>query len=1249
MFKKIRAVILCVGAVVVVRATTADVTSSFAINFVSGDAQKIEDGTSVGFAKDGYPQPTKWINLSGANGKQTLESDEIIVLWSSRGTYNSGASTETKAGKILYNYLDDQVHDGRTKAAVKISGLPADKKYAVALILSGDADNDGFNGKYSPVWVNGQTYSYVTEDESVSLVAGEEARSATTWGNRRKPASGGPSDLIEGVNVMFVEGVSGSSLTVASALDAQDVSRLTIAGLQVWITDEEFSAPTVTPPVDSDVISVNFDRDTGSVSESAGLVSAANWHNTAGESGKLDSLTVVNGYNSIAFEATLNYSSKNCWKYTDNVNDSFLKGYLDDGEHDGVVGSTITASDIPFREYSVIVYMATDTEGQFKPILVNGTLYSGSAELTSCGYAVAQPSLMQNTSICTWGTAQTKTSVYGTNAIRIDGLTGNLTIQGGSDQTYNGIRNRGGIAAIQIVNTGISVFSNSEEIDWTERPADQIKISELPELTKDFVNLTLADGATLIVDEIREGHSINIISTGNVTIKVTNLEITQTQLSGMIKTAGVTGTVTNYYAEVNGYTVDGVTYPLIYRGGTDGWETAANWATGYRTNGETRYWIPYAGTVVPGAPDSNVWNLGLVDGDLIGDAITEGEDGYKVVNTPTLEGWAFKLVVANGVHVKIPTLNKLQGNCVIRVDGTSKITVTNKGGGNNGSDNSYYIEAENGLVFENMPMPGGRVYLGASGSVVTKTFANNQTIAGVVIDVGATASGRKIVERKLYGFTSATTFSVADGAVTTTDNNVQANATLALNQVGDYKFDVREDGYYVIYVAYSETDEIGETVWTNAVGDGLWSSEGNWSRGVPANGATATVEISGEVQLSIPESGVTVDTLVVKGEGRLILSGGKITSSWIVAKVDLVASDATLELAPMDIAEGVAVEYTATGDANNSETELPALTGGGVFSKFGPERLSFNHERPCEPQFVCNEGTIRFKDKRYANKYNIVAKKGATIQVGTWTGSVTSDNNVFRFEGGSTFWLYNGNYAEGSNVKGTIVIDSTRENPVVFKGSNYGNNSDIQASVTGNGAIRVIDNNDNFFTISGVVSDGDGEGDSLSVIYEANRTVAFTAANTWTGGFNLLSGKTAKITNPKALGAGIATIDGTLQVGGDGLGSKVTGSGIIAATANETVQFVDGNTIIPSYENVLTVNGQIGGIPMFDISTMDLANGKRFNLLKVKAVENLPEPFTNDNFVNGDEIGIPMGWVVALTPDGLGYCLKREAFVIRVR
>ena len=420
---------------------------------------------------------------------------------------------------------------------------------------------------------------------------------------------------------------------------------------------------------------------------------------------------------------------------------------------------------------------------------------------------------------------------------------------------------------------------------------------------------------------------------------------------------------------------------------------------------------------------------------------------------------------------------------------------------------------------------------------------------------------------------------------------------------------------------------------------------------VPADGAAAAVEVSGEVTLTVPENGVRVGTLAIKGSGKVILAGGKITAEGIAVKANLSASDATLQLAPMNIAEGVVVEYTANGHPEDSEKELPILTGGGVFSKFGPERLSFNHERLCEPQIVFNEGTIRFKANRYEKAYKIVAKNGATIQVGTWTGSVTSDNNVFRFEGGSTLWLYNGNNtgagSAGSNVKGTIVIDSTRENPVVFKGSTFGDNSDIQASVTGNGAIKVIDNDNNFFTISGVVSDGDGEGDSLSVIYEANRTVAFTAANTFTGGFDLLSGKTVKIRNSRALGANVAKIDGTLILDGVGLGSKVTGSGTIrAATENGEVNFVDGNTIIPAYGKVLTVDGIVGGTPKFDVSALVSSSNKNIDLLKVILSENLPEKFTNANFI-GDII--PKGWIVAPSRVGYGWILKRAGFYIRVR
>ena len=479
-------------------------------------------------------------------------------------------------------------------------------------------------------------------------------------------------------------------------------------------------------------------------------------------------------------------------------------------------------------------------------------------------------------------------------------------------------------------------------------------------------------------------------------------------------------------------------------------------------------------------------------------------------------------------------------------------------------------------------------------------------------------------------------------------DQIPAKETTVLSKVGDYKFEKKEDGYYVSYMAYAEEDEIVETVWTNASGDGSWSTEANWSHGLPAEGAAAVVEVSGEVILSIPENGVSIGTLTVKGNGKVTLAGGKITAEGIAVKANLSASDATLELAPMDIAEGVVVEYTANGDANNSEKELPVLIGGGVFSKFGPERLTVNANRACEPQLVWNAGTLRFTESEYVKSYNVVAKEGAMVQVGIWTGSLISEGNVFTFKGGSTFWLYNGNSDKGSNIKGSIIIDASIEKPVVFKGSSHGNSSDIQASIKGNGVVEILQEN-NYFTISGVISDGDGEGDKLSIRYDAGNIEVFSGSNTFTGGFKLLSGKTAKITNAKALGTGIATIDGTLQVGGSGLGSKVTGSGVIAATANETVQFVDGNAIIPSYENVLTINGKVGGTPIFDISTMDLANGKRFNLLKVNAVENLPEPFTDANFVNGESNPIPKGWVVALTPDGLGYCLKREAFILIIR
>jgi hypothetical protein len=178
----------------------AGVTSSFGVNFTSDANQNIPSDTAAGFAKGDYAQPTTWANVSGGSGVAVINTNgKKLLSWTSRGTWNSSADTSTTDGKLLYNYLDDTVNSGRQKASVTITGLPADKQYAVAVILAGDnGNNTNYNGLYSPALINGETYSYVNG----ALVSGDAAKAenARKWGDRRMSdgTTGGPTTPTEG-------------------------------------------------------------------------------------------------------------------------------------------------------------------------------------------------------------------------------------------------------------------------------------------------------------------------------------------------------------------------------------------------------------------------------------------------------------------------------------------------------------------------------------------------------------------------------------------------------------------------------------------------------------------------------------------------------------------------------------------------------------------------------------------------------------------------------------------------------------------------------------------------------------------------------------------------------------------------------------------------------------------------------------------------------------------------------------------
>lgn len=184
-----------------------------------------------------------------------------------------------------------------------------------------------------------------------------------------------------------------------------------------------------------------------------------------GPSGVVATNLFWNGTESvIASDAySVSYSSKNTYGWLD-AKDGILKAYLDDGEIDGH-RAQLTVAGIPFAKYSVIIYCATDEQNkQFSSVTVNGKTYTvnddGVTEEGATSFGASRGLV-----------AQYATKATG-NAIKIDNLSGVLTVNGGNGPDGA----RGGIAAIQIIKTSDGVATvptmtiggeGNSEVNWS--------------------------------------------------------------------------------------------------------------------------------------------------------------------------------------------------------------------------------------------------------------------------------------------------------------------------------------------------------------------------------------------------------------------------------------------------------------------------------------------------------------------------------------------------------------------------------------------------------------------------------------------------------------------------------------------------------------------------------------------------------------------------------------------------------------
>lgn len=210
----------------------------------------------------------------------------------------------------------------------------------------------------------------------------------------------------------------------------------------------------------------------------------------------------------------LSWTSANLYAEQQNISSgTFIQGYLDDGSG----GAKITLSNMPYETYDLIIYCSTDDSTKsFKAKTVNGTIYTWDA---TTGATVTT-----NNVDATWGLASAAAgkAVYGANTLRINGLSGPLSINGGTNS--NGAR--GCISAIQIMPAGTStaptmtVGTTGQATAATWSDTTKWEAGRVPESGTAVINI--AGDVTLTIDEAIELTAVTVTGEGTLTLATSN-------------------------------------------------------------------------------------------------------------------------------------------------------------------------------------------------------------------------------------------------------------------------------------------------------------------------------------------------------------------------------------------------------------------------------------------------------------------------------------------------------------------------------------------------------------------------------------------------------------------------------------------------------------------------------------------------------------------------------------------------------
>ena len=224
----------------------------------------------------------------------------------------------------------------------------------------------------------------------------------------------------------------------------------------------------------------------------------------------------------------LTWSSRGYYQFGDKT--SFLHGYLDDNSSKS---PAITLSHVPFKTYDVIIYCATDSGSSYKfsAKQVNGTYYTWDDS--------EEKTISTDNAYASWGHGGDNPAAYGVNAIRINGLSGALTISGGIYQNDNDLKTRGCIAAIQIINNTATYSAEiTGDVTWSTGAGLSNVSGDVEEGI--VLNNDLDVPITLNLDGTISSPALSLTGSGTTIIRIDN---NATVNVGAYSFLGVTGEV----------------------------------------------------------------------------------------------------------------------------------------------------------------------------------------------------------------------------------------------------------------------------------------------------------------------------------------------------------------------------------------------------------------------------------------------------------------------------------------------------------------------------------------------------------------------------------------------------------------------------------------------------------------------------------------------------------------------------------